>query len=216
MKGEYSEKWSPWKYVIGTLRSISNEDSQKIISYLMKKPTKRHMRHAKTQISLGIRQVWSESSLCAQWVAKGPSFLYADSKDSYHTIHLLENTYVHFAYVILTWLSSIYHSCGAQKGVIMGHVGDTAFLPGHITRSRGWYGFKNPYHYIRSTRRSCLWLRIQISNRRTCQKEKCMINRLWYGNFHIIPHINPRHPYQPEGWYGRLGLICGTIWIAIW
>ena len=25
---------------------------------------------AKTQISLGIRPVWSESSLCAQWVAK--------------------------------------------------------------------------------------------------------------------------------------------------
>ena len=29
---------------------------------------------AKTQISLGIRPVWSESSLCAQWVAKDPSF----------------------------------------------------------------------------------------------------------------------------------------------
>ena len=37
---------------------------------------------AKTQISLGIRPVWSESSLCAQWVAKDPSFLHADSKDS--------------------------------------------------------------------------------------------------------------------------------------
>ena len=55
------------------------------------------------------------------------------------------------------------------------------------------------------------------SNRRTCQKEKCMINRLWHGNFHIIPHINPRHLYQPkgrgsEGWYGCLGLIWGMIW----
>ena len=29
----------------------------------------------------GIRPVWSESSLCAQWVAKDPSFLDADSKD---------------------------------------------------------------------------------------------------------------------------------------
>ena len=36
---------------------------------------------AKTQISLGIRPVWSESSLCTQWVAKDPSFLHADSKD---------------------------------------------------------------------------------------------------------------------------------------
>ena len=37
---------------------------------------------AKTQISLGIRPVWSESSLCAQWVAKDPRFLHADSEDS--------------------------------------------------------------------------------------------------------------------------------------
>ena len=29
-----------------------------------------------------IRPVWSESSLCAQWVAKDPSFLHADSEDS--------------------------------------------------------------------------------------------------------------------------------------
>ena len=43
------------------------------------------VRPAKTQISLSIRPVWSESSLCAQWVAKGPSFLHADSKDSDQT-----------------------------------------------------------------------------------------------------------------------------------
>ena len=40
---------------------------------------------AKTQISLGIRPVWSESSLCAQWVAKDPRFLHADSEDSDQT-----------------------------------------------------------------------------------------------------------------------------------
>ena len=36
------------------------------------------------QISLGICPVWSESSLCTQWVAtcKDPGFLHADSKDS--------------------------------------------------------------------------------------------------------------------------------------
>ena len=39
----------------------------------------------KTQISLGIRPVWSESSLCTQWVAKNPSFLHADSEDSDQT-----------------------------------------------------------------------------------------------------------------------------------
>ena len=39
----------------------------------------------KTQISLGICPVRSESSLCAEWVAKGPSFLHTDSEDSDQT-----------------------------------------------------------------------------------------------------------------------------------
>ena len=56
--------------------------SQIHMSRLMTKPTKWHVRPAKTQISLGIRPVWSESSLCAQWVAKDSSFLHADSEDS--------------------------------------------------------------------------------------------------------------------------------------
>ena len=49
------------------------------------KTNKMSVRPAKTQISLGIRLVWSESSLCAQWVAKGPKFLQADSEDSDQT-----------------------------------------------------------------------------------------------------------------------------------
>ena len=47
----------------------------------MTKPTKWHVRPAKTQISLDICPVWSESSMCAQWVAQDPSFLHADSED---------------------------------------------------------------------------------------------------------------------------------------
>ena len=43
------------------------------------------VRPAKTQISLGIRPVWSESSLCAQRVAKDPKFLHADSEDADQT-----------------------------------------------------------------------------------------------------------------------------------
>ena len=39
------------------------------------------VRPAKTQISLGIHQVGSESALCTQWVAKDPSFLHMDSED---------------------------------------------------------------------------------------------------------------------------------------
>ena len=42
------------------------------------KTNKMSVRQAKTQIRLG----GSESSLCAQWVAKDPSFLHADSEDS--------------------------------------------------------------------------------------------------------------------------------------
>ena len=49
------------------------------------KTNKVTVRPVKTQISLGIRPVWSESSLCTQWVAKDPSFLHADSKDSDQT-----------------------------------------------------------------------------------------------------------------------------------
>ena len=48
--------------------------------HLMTKLTNWHMRSAMTQISLGIRLVLSESSLCAQWIAKEPSFLHVDSE----------------------------------------------------------------------------------------------------------------------------------------
>ena len=47
------------------------------------KTNKVTVRPAKTQISLGIQS--DQSSLCAQWVAKDPSFLHADSEDSDQT-----------------------------------------------------------------------------------------------------------------------------------
>ena len=43
------------------------------------------VRPAKTQISLGVRPVWSESSLCTHWVAKDQRFLHADNEDSDQT-----------------------------------------------------------------------------------------------------------------------------------
>ena len=55
------------------------------MSHNTTKPTKWHVHPAKTQISLGIRPVWSESSLCAQWVAKDTRVLHADIKDSDQT-----------------------------------------------------------------------------------------------------------------------------------
>ena len=55
------------------------------MSMRMTKSTKWPMCPAKTQISLGIRPVWSESSLCTQWAAKDPRFLHADSEGSDQT-----------------------------------------------------------------------------------------------------------------------------------
>ena len=55
------------------------------MSHEMTKPTKMSVRPAKTQISLGIHPVWSESSLCAQCVAKDPTLLHADCEDSDQT-----------------------------------------------------------------------------------------------------------------------------------
>ena len=57
----------------------------------------------KTQISIGIRQIWSESSLCAQWVAKDPSFLHADIEDSDQPQSLLG---AHAILLVLSWGSS--------------------------------------------------------------------------------------------------------------
>ena len=54
------------------------------MSHDMTKPTKWE-RPMKTQVSLGICPIWSESSLYAQWVAKDTRFLHADSEDSDQT-----------------------------------------------------------------------------------------------------------------------------------
>ena len=65
---------------------------------------------AKTQISLGIRPIWSESSLCAQWVCRNPSFLQADSEDSDQTGRMPRRIWViagrtcHFVGFVMSWL----------------------------------------------------------------------------------------------------------------
>ena len=65
---------------------------------------------AKTQISLGIRPVWSEPSLCAYWVAKDTSFLHVHSEDSAQTRRMPRLIWV-FAgrtatLLVLSWGSS--------------------------------------------------------------------------------------------------------------
>ena len=58
-----------------------------------------------------VRPVWSESSLCAQWVPKDPSFLHADSKDSDQTgqmprlIWVFAGCTCHFICFVIRWLN---------------------------------------------------------------------------------------------------------------
>ena len=65
---------------------------------------------AKTEISLGLRPVWSESLLCAQWVAKDSRFLHADSEDSDQTgqiprlIRVFAGHTCHFVGFVMRWL----------------------------------------------------------------------------------------------------------------
>ena len=74
------------------------------------KPTKWHVRPAKPKISQGIRPVRSESSLCAQLVAKDPSFRNADRKDSDQTgrtprlIWVFAGRTCHFVGFVIQWL----------------------------------------------------------------------------------------------------------------
>ena len=83
----------------------------------MTKPTKWHVCPAKTQISLGIHPDWSESLLCAQWVAKDPSFLQADSEDSDQTermprlIWVFTGCICHFVGFVMRWPNCVYIQC---------------------------------------------------------------------------------------------------------
>ena len=58
--------------------------SRKHVSHLMIKPTKWHVRHAKTN-QPGHPPSLIRVFACAQWVVKDPSFLHADSEDSDQT-----------------------------------------------------------------------------------------------------------------------------------
>ena len=57
----------------------------KHLSHLMTNPTKWHVRPAKTQISLGILPVWSETSLSAWWKLGPLATHWSHSEDSDQT-----------------------------------------------------------------------------------------------------------------------------------
>ena len=103
------------------------------------KTNKMSVRPAKTQISLGIRPVWSQSSLCAQWEAKDPSFLHADSEDSDQTGRMPRLIWV-FAgrtvtWFVLSWRGSCVNysdeetlSAWAITGIVLGCIVGLAIL----------------------------------------------------------------------------------------
>ena len=64
-------------------------------------------RPAKTQISLDIRIVWSESSLCAEWVAKDPRCLHADSEDWSDWADAQADRSLPWAHVPFCWFSLV-------------------------------------------------------------------------------------------------------------
>ena len=83
------------------------------MSRIMTDPTRWPVRPTKTQISQGIRPVWS--SQCAQWVAKDPSFLHADSEDSDQTARMPRLIWVFTGRTLILLVLS----CRGSKGFIV-------------------------------------------------------------------------------------------------
>ena len=88
------------------------------MGHLMTKPTKWHMRPAKTRISLGIRLVWSESSLSA-WRKMGSlATHWVHNKDSDQTglmpslIRVFTWRIDHFAGFVMRWLNKLSPTTG--------------------------------------------------------------------------------------------------------
>ena len=71
------------------------------------KTNKMTVRPVKTQISLDIRPVWSESSLCAQWVAKDPSFLHVDSGDWSNYADAQADLSLCWAHILFCWVCHV-------------------------------------------------------------------------------------------------------------
>ena len=84
------------------------------------KSNKMTVRPAKIQISLGMCPVWSESLLYALWVAKGPSFLHADSVDSDQTGRMLIWVFAWHTSIllVLSWGGSFMGAISSQFSCI--------------------------------------------------------------------------------------------------
>ena len=67
------------------------------------KTKKMTVRPAKTRIRLGIRPVWSESSLCTQWVAKDQAFFVRTAKTLSDRAHAQADLSLRWAHKPLCW-----------------------------------------------------------------------------------------------------------------
>ena len=101
---------------------IVTTDCQKYVSHSMTKPTKWLVCPAKTQINQGICPVWSEYLLCAQWLAKDPSFPQVDSEDPDQT-----GRTGHFVGFVMPWFLSLSVVSAVRGGQIF--VWGVALLP---------------------------------------------------------------------------------------
>ena len=97
-------------YLLVLSRPSSNSLIIQNLSHSMTKPTKWPVRSAKTRISRSICPLWSESSLCTQWVAWDSRYLHADNEDSEQTGWMLRLIWVfagctrHFVEFVVLWL----------------------------------------------------------------------------------------------------------------
>ena len=106
------------------------------------KTNKITVRPAKTQISPRIRAVWSEFSLCAQWVNKGPSLVYADSEASDQTAGMPR---------LWVFAGRICHFVGFVMRRLISHIIQTSKSHAWISLSWAWdsWGYKT-FIYFRS------------------------------------------------------------------
>ena len=96
------------------------------LNRLMTKPTKWLCAQRRLKTNLGNRPVWSESLLCAQWVAEDPSFLHVGSEDSDQTgwtprlIWDFAGQTGHFVGFVMRWQSlfDIWYHCHTGTSIV--------------------------------------------------------------------------------------------------
>ena len=111
------------------------------LSYLMTKPTKWYVRPAKTQINLGIRPVWSESSLSTWGNLKSLAIIRAHSKPSEQTewcpSWFESSQGAKVILLILSWGGSFYFV--SLVSTILISANSRCFISWNSPRTRGFF-----------------------------------------------------------------------------